>query len=182
MEGSGNDKRVDQADPKVIFGNAGLPPKAGTAWMKTRLRFGRDFKRDAAAGTKYWRQGADFLSKLPAKPKRTREQQLAANIIQSNCREARENFLTRHADAVYRKLTKNLAEFSRIDDITYFAAKLVPGLTPTRRQVDAESELLQSEKDGVEVDQGIFPGACAGQCRDRHASVPRHAASQDGID
>jgi thioesterase DpgC len=32
----------------------------------------------------------------------------------------------------------------------------VPGLTPTRREVDAESELLQSEKDGVEVDQGIF--------------------------
>src|SRR5664280_2188703 len=98
MEGSGNDKPVDQADPKVIFGNAGLSPKAGDAWMKARLRFGRDFKRDAAAGTKYWRQGSDFLSKLPSKPKRTCEQQLAANIIQLNCREAREDFLTHHAD------------------------------------------------------------------------------------
>jgi len=156
MEGRGKAEVVDLNDPKVIFGNAGLPVKAGMAWIKTQLRFGRDFKRDAAAATKYWRQGSDFLSKLPGKPKRTREQQLAADIIQSNCREARENFLTRHADAVYRKLTKNLAEFSRIDDITYFAAKLVPGLTPTRREVDAESELLQSEKDGVEVDQGIF--------------------------
>ena len=32
----------------------------------------------------------------------------------------------------------------------------MPGLTPTRKQVNAESALLQSEKDGVEVDQGIF--------------------------
>ena len=87
MEGSGKQhKPVDQADPKVIFGNAGLPTKAGAAWMKTPLRFGRNFKRDAAAATKYWRAGADFLSKLPKKPKRTREQQLAADIILSNCR------------------------------------------------------------------------------------------------
>src|SRR4029079_5517928 len=33
---------------------------------------------------------------------------------------------------------------------------LIPGLTPTRKQVDAESALMQSEKDGIEIDQGIF--------------------------
>jgi thioesterase DpgC len=33
---------------------------------------------------------------------------------------------------------------------------MVPGLSPTQKQVDAESALMQSEKDGVEVDQGIF--------------------------
>jgi thioesterase DpgC len=156
MEGSGKNKRVDLADPKVIFGNAGLPTKSGAVWMKTFLRFGRNFKRDAAAATKYWREGSDFLSKLPKKPKRTCEQQLAADIIQSNCRSARERFLTNHADAIYRKLTKNLGEFVRVDDLAYSAAKLVPGLTPTRKQVDAESLSMQSAKDGVEVDQGIF--------------------------
>jgi thioesterase DpgC len=153
---SGKSKVVDHSDSKVIFGNAGLPTKPGAIWMKTFLHFGRNFKRDAAVATKYWRAGSEFLAKLPKKPKRTREQQLAADIIQLHCRDTRERFLTNHADAVYRKLTKNLSEFSRVDDITYFAAKLVPGLTPTRRQVDTENELLQSEKDGVEVDQGIF--------------------------
>ena len=156
MEGSGKNKRVDLADPKVIFGNAGLPTKSGAVWMKTFLRFGRNFKRDAAAATKYWRGGFDFLSKLPKKPKRTREQQLAADIIQSNCRSARERFLTNHADAIYRKLTKNLSNFVRVEDLPYDAAKVVPGLTPTRKQVDAESVLMQGEKDGAEVDQGIF--------------------------
>jgi thioesterase DpgC len=149
-------KVVDHGDPKLIFGNAGLPPKAGVVWMKTRLRFGSNFKRDAAAATKYWRAGFDFLSKLPKKPKRTREQQLAADIIQLHCRNARERFLTNHADAIYRKLTKNLDEFVRVDELAYDAAKLVPGLTPTKKQVDAESALMQSAKDGVEVDQGIF--------------------------
>jgi thioesterase DpgC len=156
MEGSGKTKPVDQADPKVIFGNAGLPAKPGAAWMKTTLHFGRNFKRDAAAATKYWRAGSDFLSKLPKKPKRTVAQQLAADIVQSSCRRTRERFLTNHADAIYRKLTKNLSSLVRVEQLVYDAAKLVPGLTPTQKQVDAESALMQSEKDGVEIDQGIF--------------------------
>ena len=156
MEGSSKSKLVDQADPKVIFGNAGLPTKSGALWMKRFLRFGKNFKRDAAAATKYWRAGSDLLSKLSGKPKRTREQQLAADLILSNCRSARERFLKNHADAVYRKLTKNLTKFVRLDELVYDAGKLVPGLTPTHKQVDAESAFMQSEKDGVEVDHGIF--------------------------
>jgi (3,5-dihydroxyphenyl)acetyl-CoA 1,2-dioxygenase len=150
MEASGSAK-IDQADPKVVFGNAGLSPKAGGSWMKTRLDFGRNFKRAAAAAARYWRSGADFLSKLPAKPKRTREQQLAADIIQQSCRNSREKFIANHADFIYRKLTKNLDNYVRVVDLPYDAAKLVPGLTPTRAQVAAESALLQSEKDGIEV-------------------------------
>jgi thioesterase DpgC len=81
---------------------------------------------------------------------------VAADVILSDCRRAREEFLTRHAETVYRKLTKNLSEFRRVDELAYAAAKMVPGLSPTQKQVDAESALMQSEKDGVEVDQGIF--------------------------
>lgn len=124
--------------------------------QKLAQRFTGSFKRDAAVATKLWRDGSAKLAKLPKKPARNNEQQAAANSILFACREARENFLMHHADAIYRKLTKNLSEFPRVDDLPYFAAKLVPGLTPTRREVDAESQLLQSEKDGVEVDQGIF--------------------------
>jgi thioesterase DpgC len=159
MEGSGSgtkSKAVDHGNPKLIFGNAGLPPKPGEAWMKTRLRFGRDLKRDASAAAKYWRLGSEFLSKLPKKSKRSHEQQLAADIIQLSCREARERFLTNHADTIYRKLTKNLENFVRVDELVYEASRFVPGLTPTQKQVAAESVLMQSEKDGAEVDQGIF--------------------------
>ena len=124
--------------------------------QKPELRFTGNFKRDATAATKFWRASAAKLNKLPKKAARSKEQQAAADGILFGCRDARENFLTHHADAIYRKLTKNLAEFPRVEDLPYFAAKLVPGLTPTRKEVDAEGELLQSEKEGVEVDQGIF--------------------------
>ncbi|HET9686494.1 MAG TPA: enoyl-CoA hydratase/isomerase family protein, partial [Pseudolabrys sp.] len=120
------------------------------------FRISGNFKRDVAAGGKYWRVGADLLSKLPNKSKRSPEQKMAAELILSACRRTREDFLQRHAGTLYRKLTKNLANFVRVDDLVYGAARLIPGLTPTRKQVDAESSLMQAEKDGVEVDQGIF--------------------------
>jgi thioesterase DpgC len=148
-------ERIRQ-DLNECLRRAGLPPKAAAAWSRSKPRVGEDFQRDCATGSKYWRDGSDLLAKLPKRPRRTAEQQLAADLILFNCRSAREKILTRHAETVYRKLTKNLGAFSRVDDLVYDAAKLVPGLTPTRKQVDAESALLQSEKDGVEVDQGIF--------------------------
>jgi thioesterase DpgC len=158
MEGSGPAKarKMVRDHAKELLQRAGLPPQACAAWVKTQPRSTGNYKRDCAAGSKYWRGGAGLLAKLPKKSKRTAEQQAAANAILADCRHAREDFLRHHAETVYRKLTKNLGNFPRVDELTYDAAKLVPGLTPTRGQVDAESELLQAEKDGVEVDQGIF--------------------------
>jgi len=126
------------------------------AWLKAQPDFTGNFKRDAAAGTKFWRLGAYLLAKLPKKASRKDEHHTASSIILQNCQRAREDFLERHAEAIYRKLTKNLGTFIRVDDLVYEAAKLVPGLTPTHKQVRAESALMQSGKDGVEIDQGIF--------------------------
>ena len=44
----------------------------------------------------------------------------------------------------------------RLERLVYDAAELVPGLTPSRAEVAAESELRQSEKEGREIDQGIL--------------------------
>jgi thioesterase DpgC len=158
MEGSGaaRAKKFVQDNASEYLRRGGLPAKAAAAWTKAQPRVGGNFKRDVAAASKFWRSGADLLAKLPKKPKRTAEQQMAAGVILHDCRRSREQFLTRHADAIYRKLTKNLGDFRRVEELVYDAAKLVPGLTPTQKQVDAESTLMQSEKDGVEVDQGIF--------------------------
>ncbi len=137
--------------------DAGLPAKATAAWTKLGpLRFSGNFKRDATAGARIWRGGADLLAKLPKKPRRSPPQQVAADFILSACRQVREAFLKYHAETVYRKLTRNLANFVRVDDIVYDASRLVPGLTPTPKQVAAESGVMQSEKDGIEIDQGIF--------------------------
>lgn len=65
-------------------------------------------------------------------------------------------FLRKHASTVYDLLTARRSKFVRIEDMVYAAADLVPGLTPTRAVVDAENECAQKDKDGHEVDQGIF--------------------------
>ncbi|HZL41521.1 MAG TPA: enoyl-CoA hydratase/isomerase family protein [Pseudolabrys sp.] len=158
MEGSGvaRAKKFVRENTAEILRRGGLSTKAVAAWTKAPLRVTGNFKRDVSEGAKFWHGGSDLLAKLPKKSQRSVEQQVAATVILQDCRRSREEFLNRHADAIYRKLTKNLSEFKRVDDLVYDAAKLVPGLTPTQKQVDAESTLMQSEKDGVEVDQGIF--------------------------
>ena len=157
MEGSISTSKQKRAEggPQALLGDAGLSPKAAAAWAKG-VRFTGSYKRDVAAAEKFWRDGAGLLAKLPKKPKRNPAQQAAATALLSRMRESREDFLSHHADAIYRKLTRNHAKFIRVEELCYDAAKLVPGLAPKRKQVEAEAELMQSEKDGVEVDQGIF--------------------------
>jgi thioesterase DpgC len=157
MEGSRIARSKEaRPDASEVLRRGGLPAKVAGAWVKASLRLTGSLKRDASAATKFWRTGNDLLAKLPPKSRRTPEQQTAAAAVLSTCRRLREDFLRKHADSIYRKLTKNLSVFHRVDALAYDAAKLIPGLTPTRKQVDADSALMQSEKDGIEIDQGIF--------------------------
>ena len=93
-----------------------------------------EFAADAAAFGAYWRATPDKQA----------------------AREARFSFLRQHARMLYDRLTDNRRKFVRIERLVYDAAALVPGLVPTKAEVGAESELKQSEKQGVEVDQGIL--------------------------
>jgi len=119
-------------------------------------RFTGNFARDAATAARFWRANAAELAALPAKTERNAEQQHRAGALLAEGREAREQFLSHHAEAVYRKLTKNLTTFLRLDELVYAAGVLVPGLTPLRQAVADELDKLQSAKDGLEIDQGIF--------------------------
>ena len=140
MEGSAGGKPVDRGDPRVILEHAGLPHRGVALWLNAKPQFRDKFKRDAAAGTRFWRGGHESSWPSCRRSRCARvEQQLAADIILLQCRDARERFLAAHAESVYRKLTNRLENFLRVDELVDEAAKLVPGLTPTQRQVNAES-------------------------------------------
>jgi thioesterase DpgC len=96
---------------------------------------------------------------LPPKPARNSEEAQSAENIKREARAARGRFLAAHAGAVYDRLTRNRSRFVRVEDLVVEAASLVPGLVPTRAQVDAESAQAQRDKDGVEIDQGILVSA-----------------------
>ncbi|TAJ37813.1 MAG: enoyl-CoA hydratase/isomerase family protein [Reyranella sp.] len=103
-----------------------------------------DFAADVAAFSAYWRHARAQLDKQPNE------------TLKLAAREARFLFLRTHARTLYDRLTDGRRKFVRIERLVYDAAEIVPGLVPTRAEVAAESELRQSEKEGVEVDQGIL--------------------------
>jgi enoyl-CoA hydratase/carnithine racemase len=130
---------------------------AATLWTAaSRPELTGEFQRDADAHSKFWLKGYELLEALPEKAKRANEQARAAETILRVGRESREGFMLRHASAIYGALTKDRIKFIRADVLAYEAASLVPGLVPTRQQVYAQGERMQSQKDGIEVDQGIF--------------------------
>jgi thioesterase DpgC len=84
---------------------------------------------------------------------------LASNDVSDRARQSRARFLHRHADAVYDVLTDNRSRFLRIKEFVDAAARQFPGLLPTVQDIAAEEGLRQSEKAGLEIDQGLFLSA-----------------------
>jgi len=144
-----------------------------------------DFAGDCARYSRFWQASAALLARLPAKPARNAERAEAAERIKQAARDARGRFLAAHAEAVYDRLTRNCSRFIRVEQLVYDAASLVPGLVPTRAQVAAESELLQRDKEGHEIDQGIFASAVLANARAGrhlcHAMLLPHAGTAERL-
>jgi thioesterase DpgC len=68
----------------------------------------------------------------------------------------RARFLDRYADEVYDELTGGRTRPLRLGELVAAAAQAFPGLTPTAGQLAAERSRPQADKEGREIDQGIF--------------------------
>jgi enoyl-CoA hydratase/carnithine racemase len=134
---------------------AGLDEAAVVDWIGA-VPDGQGFEDEPRGYPAFWQLSDGLVRRLPAKPKRNRAEAAAAQLILGTAREQRERFLRVHAEALYDRLTRNRSQFIRLEELVFAAAAAVPGLTPSAAQVAAESELLQRDKDGVEIDQGIF--------------------------
>src|SRR5205823_13651186 len=54
------------------------------------------------------------------------------------------------------------SRFVRAEELAIRAADVVPGLVPTAQEIAAEDGLLQRDKSGLEIDQGLFLSAVLG--------------------
>jgi enoyl-CoA hydratase/carnithine racemase len=144
-----------------------------------------DFAGDCTRYSGFWEASATLLGRLPEKAARNAEEAQAAEQIQQAARDARARFLSAHAEAVYDRLTQNGSRFIRVEQLVYDAAALVPGLAPTRAQVAAESAHLQRDKEGLEIDQGIFVSAVLANPRAGrhlcHAMLLPHARTAERL-
>jgi thioesterase DpgC len=114
------------------------------------------FERDALAATRYFQAGQTILDRLPARPRRSTREEAATEALVAQLRQVRIGFLRRYAGPLYAQLTADLRAFVRIEDLVYLAAARMPGLVPSRAQIQADRERKQKDKEGFEVDQGLF--------------------------
>jgi (3,5-dihydroxyphenyl)acetyl-CoA 1,2-dioxygenase len=135
---------------------AGLPERDAREWSESFPTTTGEFDSDAREASAFWCRSAALLARLPAKSKRSEAERAAAGALLSDAHASRESFLATHVEQIYDRLTERGSTFRRIDDLVYGAAKIVPGLVPTRDEVDAEAAHRQGDKDGVEIDQGLF--------------------------
>lgn len=125
-------------------------------WQDTATAFQGALEQDTIRLACYVEKGQQLLAQLPIKPKREPMTQTLAESILASCRIQREQFIVQHVEAVYNKLTNHFSQYRRLSELVYDAARAFPGLVPTREQIEVERQHLQADKEGLEIDQGIF--------------------------
>jgi thioesterase DpgC len=116
----------------------------------------RPLSEAADAASRYFEAGRRLLARLPTKPSRSVAEQAAVDKLQATLRNARVNFLRGYAAEVYASLTDQRQRFVRVEPLLLDAARLVPGLVPSADDLAAERQHPQKDKDGAEIDQGLF--------------------------
>jgi thioesterase DpgC len=139
----------------AILETAGLAPADVDAW-RTSEPEATAFEPAGAATCSYIARGEELLRRLPARRDRNEAEAGAADFLKKELNDARTRFLRAHAEDVYAELTDDLRRAVRDEELVYAAADRFPGLVPTRAQVAAERENALSDKEGVEIAQGIF--------------------------
>uniref|UniRef100_A0AAU2JVA9 Enoyl-CoA hydratase/isomerase family protein n=1 Tax=Streptomyces sp. NBC_00049 TaxID=2903617 RepID=A0AAU2JVA9_9ACTN len=131
------------------------PAAPGADWAPQPVWSGSP-EEDARALAQLAAAGEKALSELPSKPGRDAEQQRLADRVHHVCRRARDGFLARHAEHVYGAVTDGLRRRPRLTELALAAAARFPGLVPDEALLAAEEGLTQAEKEGREIDQGLF--------------------------
>lgn len=138
-------------------------------WRGAEPAMATDFETDRRLHAEFWRLSDEILSRLPPKPERSADQAKAAEFVLARARKARGRFLDAHVGKLYAGLTHNFSRFVRAEQLVYAAADLCPGLTPSRQRAADEDALVQRDKEGHEIDQGVFLSHVLG-----HEDAGRH--------
>ncbi len=149
-----------EADPsatlEATLAVAGIAGGDGATLAKGAPAISRDFETDRARFSAYWRLSRTVLDRLPAKQARDAQAARAAAAIHAAARAARTSFLVAHVETLYRQLTADLSRYVRLEKLVYDAAEIVPRLVPSRAEVDGELKKRHADKEGFEIDQGLF--------------------------
>lgn len=148
-------------DPTALLA-AGLPEDAVLAWQRAAPPPPGALDRDAAALARFDELGRALRERLPPRPRRGPAERTAVDALDGTARDARRRLLDRHAGAVYDALTAGRTRFVRLRPLLLEAARRFPGLVPGPAALAAEASRPQKDKEGLELDHGLFLAAVLG--------------------
>jgi thioesterase DpgC len=126
------------------------------AWLRASPSLDGNPEADAQSLASHVQAGEALLGALGPKPDRSREHALQAVKIHDACRALRRHFMALHADWLYGVLTNGHTTHKRLSELAFDAAEHCPGLVPTLAQIAEERIRQQADKEGYEIDQGLF--------------------------
>jgi thioesterase DpgC len=116
---------------------------------------------DALSG--FLTRGLALAGRLPVRGAgRTDVEGAAAEVLLLALTDARKAFLQAHVAELYAALTDGSAKPVRVQELVYGAAALVPGLVPSRAEMEPERQLALADKRGLELAQGLLVGYVLG--------------------
>ena len=102
---------------------------------------------------------AQLSTDMKTKAERDQQTQTLLDTGNSVIRQARQQFMATHSAELYeqlcQQLTKN-AEAVSLNGLMQAANEILPSLLPTSEQLARDEQFLQVDKQGYEIDQGIF--------------------------
>lgn len=134
----------------------GLSRETAEAWARAAPAHTTEFAADRDAYRDFWRRSDELLARLPQKAARDAAQSAAAETLRTCARASRDRFLRAHAAAVYDALTAGRRSFLRLEALCARAGVDFPGLVPAARALAGEARARLRDKDGLEIDQGLF--------------------------
>ncbi|HSF16908.1 MAG TPA: enoyl-CoA hydratase/isomerase family protein [Vicinamibacteria bacterium] len=100
--------------------------------------------------------GWEILDRFPLRSARSEAEKRASTFVIEAMADVCWRFCRTNRRNIYDRLTDGMSKRVRLDDLVFRAAERWPGLVPTREDLARESERMQKDKDGREIQQGLF--------------------------
>jgi thioesterase DpgC len=139
-----------------VIESAGLSGADVAAWSDSAPAAHDAFDAAAQSVSQFLTRGVELLGCLPEPRERAEPERAAAAAIKEGLTDAREAFLDRNATELYERLTNDYATPVRLEQLVYDAATEVPGLTPSRTEMQVERARKLADKEGLELAQGLL--------------------------
>ena len=79
--------------------------------------------------------------------------------INAFCNITKKVFLSKYSALIYRKITDDFKKFIRVEELCSKANSVVENLLPSFEDIENENKLFLKDKEGLEIQQGIFLSA-----------------------